>query len=167
MFCLLASYAAAQSTDSLFLRTAYLKLERARDYTLEVARLMPAEKYSFRPTPEEMSFAEQVVHLAANLGWLSSSYLRQGEENPVSKEDFQQWEKEAVLAVVEKTYRYALDALRSLPSQRLDDSVEFFAGPMQTIQIVNLMNDHQTHHRAQLVVYLRLNGIKPPRYVGW
>jgi len=30
-----------------------------------------------------------------------------------------------------------------------------------------LLNDHQTHHRGQLVVYLRLNGIKPPAYIGW
>jgi uncharacterized damage-inducible protein DinB len=24
--------------------------------------------------------------------------------------------------------------------------------------------DHITHHRGQIVVYLRLNGIKPPQY---
>ncbi len=34
-------------------------------------------------------------------------------------------------------------------------------------QIINLMNDHLTHHRAQAIVYLRLNGVMPPKYVGW
>jgi uncharacterized damage-inducible protein DinB len=38
---------------------------------------------------------------------------------------------------------------------------------MNKLQILNLLNDHQTHHRAQLIVYLRINGIKPPDYVGW
>jgi uncharacterized damage-inducible protein DinB len=30
-----------------------------------------------------------------------------------------------------------------------------------------LMHDHHTHHRGQIIVYLRLNGLKPPKYVGW
>jgi uncharacterized damage-inducible protein DinB len=38
---------------------------------------------------------------------------------------------------------------------------------MNKLQIINLINDHQTHHRAQLLVYLRLKGVKPPEYVGW
>ncbi len=38
---------------------------------------------------------------------------------------------------------------------------------MNKLQINNPMQDHQTHHRAQLLNYLRLNGIKPPAYIGW
>ncbi|NJL74904.1 MAG: hypothetical protein HC892_07620 [Saprospiraceae bacterium] len=30
-----------------------------------------------------------------------------------------------------------------------------------------LMNDHLTHHRAQMIVYLRLKDVQPPKYVGW
>ena len=45
--------------------------------------------------------------------------------------------------------------------------VDFFAGPKTRSQIIQLVDDHHTHHRAQLIIYLRLLGIKPPRYVGW
>jgi len=157
----------AQSADSLFLRTAFIKLERARDYTLSVARLMPAEKYGFKPSHDQMTFAGQLLHLSANLGWLSSSYLKNNGTNPVAKDDMTLNQKDAVIAVVEKSYRYALDALKTFHPDGLGDSVSFFAGPMQKMQIINLMNDHQSHHRGQMIVYLRLNGIAPPAYVGW
>ncbi|OYY03206.1 MAG: DinB family protein, partial [Sphingobacteriia bacterium 35-40-5] len=35
------------------------------------------------------------------------------------------------------------------------------------VQFLNLIQDHQTHHRAQLIVYLRLNMLNPPNYTGW
>lgn len=38
---------------------------------------------------------------------------------------------------------------------------------LNKIQFLNLIQDHQTHHRAQLLVYLRLNNLTPPRYSGW
>lgn len=41
------------------------------------------------------------------------------------------------------------------------------AGRMSKLQFINLLNDHQTHHRGQMMVYLRLNGIQPPEYMGW
>ena len=158
--------ARAQATDSLFLKAAIVKLKNAKEYTFKVARLMPAEKYAFKPTPEEMSFGEQLLHLGTNLGWLSSSYLSEG-TNPVSRQDAKLQDKEEILKVLERVYDYALQTLEHFEAAHLGDEVKFFAGPKTKLQIINLVNDHQTHHRAQLLVYLRLNGIKPPAYVGW
>src|SRR5581483_11876592 len=36
----------------------------AGEYTVAIADQMPAEAYGFKPVPEEMSFAEQLVHIA-------------------------------------------------------------------------------------------------------
>lgn len=155
-----------QSADTLFVRAAHKKLSNAREYTLRVAKLMPAEKYPFRPASDAMSFGEQLLHLSQNLGWLCSAYLRE-EKNPVEKMKMQFQQKDSIVQVVNDVYDYALKALHQLEPRELSDSVAFFAGPMTKLQIVNLINDHQTHHRAQLLVYLRLNGITPPRYVGW
>lgn len=158
--------ATAQKTDSLFMATAVSKLKHAREYTLQVADLMPANKYGFKPTPEEMAFGEQLLHLASNLGWLSSGYLQKG-INPVSKEDARLTEKAAIRAVLEKAYDYAIEACSRFNPGDLGAPVKFFAGAMNNLQIINLINDHQTHHRGQMMVYLRLNGIIPPKYVGW
>ena len=47
--------------------------------------------------------------------------------------------------------------------------VNFFVSdvPMNKKNIFQLLLDHITHHRSQLVLNLRLCGIKPPRYIGW
>ncbi|HEX8040599.1 MAG TPA: DinB family protein [Chryseosolibacter sp.] len=163
----LFSQGVAQSADKLFLAAAVKKLRDSKEYTLKVARLMPAADYGFQPpVPEEMSFAGQLLHLSQNTGWLTSSYLK-GEANPVSKSEMRLTQKDSVIAVLTRVYDYALDALERFPADDLKSEVSFFAGPMNKLQIINLLNDHQTHHRAQLLVYLRLKGIKPPDYVGW
>ncbi len=127
---------------------------------------MPEEKYGFKPVPDEMSFGEQLLHLSSNLGWLCLSYL-DGSENPVTKTDTKVQKKKEIISVLNKTYDYAINLLRRFEPAHLADTVSFFAGSMNKLQIINLLNDHQTHHRAQMLVYLRLNGIKPPDYVGW
>lgn len=156
----------AQAVDALFLEAARKKLTSSKDYTLQVAALMPAEYYQFQPAEYEMNFGEQLLHLSANLGWLSSSYLT-NEQNPVQKADMRILQKDSIIAVVTRTYDYALQALNRFPPNQLKENVTFFAGPMNKLQIINLINDHQTHHRGQLMVYLRLKKITPPDYVGW
>ena len=133
---------------------------------MKVADLMPETNYAFKPAPTEMSFGEQLIHLCSNMRWLCSSYLSNS-ENPITKSDLKLVKKEEIMHTLSKTYDFALDVLQHFDLARLSDTVSFFAGPMNKLQIINLLNDHQTHHRAQMLVYLRLNGIKPPDYIGW
>ncbi len=111
-------------------------------YTLQVANLMPDSGYAFKPTADEMRFDEQLKQQ------IGSS-------------------KETIKQTLQQSLAFAQLAMENLPVGELDQTVKFFAGPKTKRQIVNLMHDHLTHHRAQVIVYLRLNGIKPPSYVGW
>lgn len=156
----------AQNTDSLFLSASIAKLKHAKDYTIKVAELMPEGKYNFKPTPGEMTFGEQLQHLSANMMWLSSSYLAKAESSAL-KIDTPCSKKECIIANLTKFYDYAITTLQKFDPVHLSDTVSFFAGTMNKLQVINLLNDHQTHHRAQLLVYLRLNKLKPPEYIGW
>ena len=158
--------AKAQEQDTLFLSSAIKKLRNSKNYTLKVADLMPADRYNYRPAKEEMSFGQQLLHLCSNLGWLSASYLSAG-VNPVSGTDNKIQGKDSIRSVIAETYDFAISALSSFPTEQLADTVKFFAGPMNKLQVINLLSDHQTHHRGQLLVYLRLCGITPPEYIGW
>jgi uncharacterized damage-inducible protein DinB len=166
LFLFITHVAAAQKIESLFLDAAITKLQNSKEYTLKVANLMPDEKYGFKPVPGEMSFGEQLLHISANLGWLTSSYITNS-KSPVTKEATQVQKKEEIIQILNKTYDFAIGALKPFEASHLADTVSFFAGPKTKLQIINLISDHQTHHRAQMLVYLRLNGIKPPEYVGW
>ncbi len=163
-FCSLASR--SQGHDSLFMASAIDKLKNSKDYTLSMADTVPPDQYDFRPTPEAMTLGDQLLHLSANLGWLASAYLSEG-ENPVSESDKALRDKDSIRVVVARTYDHAISVLQKFDPKSLGDTVEFFAGPMTKMQVINLMSDHQTHHRGQLIVYLRLSGLTPPRYVGW
>jgi uncharacterized damage-inducible protein DinB len=137
----------------------------ATDYTLAFARAMPDTDYGFRPVPAEMTYAEQLKHMAGNMIWLSSSYL-QGTKGHVDPSATANTKKD-IIPMLEKSFAYALETISRLTTADLDEQVEFFAGTMSRRRILMLMSDHLTHHRGQLVVYLRLRGIEPPRYKGW
>ena len=166
LLMLLSLYVNSQETDSLFVSSALLKLKNAKEYTLKVADLMPAKNYNYRPTEDEMNFGEHLLHIAENLSWLSTSYLNSG-ANSNSKIDLKIKDKDSIRKALVRTYDYAINVLIHFKSSNLRDTVDFFAGPMNKMQVINLINDHQTHHRGQLLVYLRLSGITPPKYIGW
>ena len=60
LFLSAINIATAQKIDSLFLDAAITKLQNSKEYTLKVAKVMPEEKYSFKPVPDEMSFVDGV-----------------------------------------------------------------------------------------------------------
>lgn len=153
-----------QAKDSLLNQLAE-KWNNAKMYTLKIAELMPEEQYNFKPAKDEMSFGEQLLHIAQNMNWLSSDYLFANKQN--SKSDAKLLTKQFILNTVSAAYDSALLVHYRLTAKQLDEAVPFFAGPMARRQILILMHDHQTHHAGQLIVYLRLKGIKPPDYVGW
>ena len=154
----------AQSEDSLQVQLAR-KWVNSKTYALKLAALMPEEDYNFKPSPEEMSFGEQLMHIANNINWLSSSYLLV--DTPVKTAELSKLSKAAILIRLADAYDRGLKAHMKINAVQLNENVKFFAGPMTRRQILLLMHDHQTHHLGQLIVYLRLKGIKPPDYIGW
>ncbi len=160
---LLSSPVGAQSSD--YLSDFLKKWQNAAAYTLEVAELMPADAYDYRPTPEVDSFREQLLHSVSNMVWLSTSYLGgEGWAVDLKREDYT---KAEVLDILRTAFDYSTRMVEALDAPQLAESVDFFAGPMNKRQILQLMNDHLTHHRRQAIQYLRQKGIKPPAYRGW
>jgi uncharacterized damage-inducible protein DinB len=152
--------------SNLALRELEEKWKNSMDYTMKIAELMPDSLYGFKPTDEEMSFGEQLLHMGQNMTWLSQVYMMN--DTTFKKENKEQ----LFLALdikkeIEDAYALAMIAHKEMDINRLNDKMDFFAGPKTVRQIIHLMHDHATHHRGQLIVYLRLKGIKPPKYRGW
>lgn len=156
--------AAVAQQDAFF--TEYLKKwQNSAQYTIELAESMPADKYDFKPSDDVRSFREQVVHTMNNMVWLSSSYLTDAKfAGDLKRKDLS---KEEIIKLLRQATIFAENAVKNLEAKDLEVTVDFFAGPMTKRQILALMSDHMTHHRGQIIVYARMNGIKPPRYRGW
>ncbi len=163
LFIFPVKLSAQNSSDSLLTQLSR-KWTNAKEYALKMAELMPEEYYDFKPVPEEMSFKQQLMHIADNIEWLSSTYLFVAKANKI---DTSVKSKAAVIKILSDAYDMGATAHHNLSGKQLDEVVKFFAGPMTRRQILILMHDHQTHHLGQLIVYVRLKGIKPPDYVGW
>lgn len=151
--------------QSGFIEESLEKWENSKEYTIEVAEAMPEEAYDYKPTEDQMSFKEQLLHMMGNINWLSITYLP-GESAGFDLKSTE-YSKQEIIGMLRKTYEMAGKAIEKMDVEQLDEKVEFFAGPKTKRQIMTLLNDHSTHHRGQIIIYLRMKGINPPRYRGW
>jgi uncharacterized damage-inducible protein DinB len=146
-------------------KSAFLiKWENSKNYLLEIAEAMPKANYNFKPTERQMSFEEQLLHIRSNMIWLSETYFKKvGNKS----EKVEPKTKEELILHLTDSFNRVSEIIRTLSIEDLTVEVEFFAGPKSKLQILNLLQDHVTHHRGQLIVYLNLNNIQPPKYSGW
>lgn len=141
------------------------KWENSKNYLVEMAEAMPEDKYTFKPTERQKTFQEQLLHIKGNMDWLSTTYFAKDKKKEEKKETYTT--KAAVIAAIKEAFDNTANIIKKATPEELKEVVEFFAGPKTKLQILNLLQDHVTHHRGQLIVYLNLNDIKPPRYRGW
>ena len=166
LFSLVLLLTLSMSAQKPTLKEAWLeKWENSKNYLIAIAEAMPEEKYDYKPTERQMSFKEQLVHIKGNMDWLSNSYFT---ENGFERTKAPLPEsKEITIQFITDAFNSTKKIIENTPESDLKNTVTFFAGPKSKIQILNLLQDHVTHHRGQLIVYLNLNEIEPPSFVGW
>ncbi len=139
--------------------------ERAKIYTKEYLDAMPQDKYNLKPTPEMRSFAEQMLHLTdANY---SFSTTVTGAKSPYGMGEAEKTadkSKENVTKIVMLGYDFVLESIKNTSPEQLNETVKLFGRfEMTKAMAFNKCFEHQTHHRGQTTVYIRLAGAKPPQ----
>ncbi len=140
--------------------------QRNMDYTRALAEAMPANLYDYQPTPESMSFGDQLLHIASNISYLTAT-LNGERKSFYAKEDRQSLDKDSIIEILDAANNYVLELIKETEKSQLDEEIVFGNENMTKENIFYLLRGHQTHHRAQCLVYLRLNSIATPAYVGW
>lgn len=154
------------SAQQTTVKGAFLeKWENSKNYLLEIAEQMPEQHYDFKPTERQRSFREQLLHIKGNMDWLSVSYFSSSDYEKGGSPALQS--KQETIEQLSEAFDATAELIKAASEEILSQTVEFFAGPKTKLQILNLLQDHVTHHRGQLLVYLNLKDITPPRYVGW
>lgn len=140
--------------------------KRAKKWTLDYIDAMPENALGFKPTPEVRSFAEQMLHLAfwnyglvEAAGGKASPYGKK-QETLEKRDDVKT--KAALRKIVEESYDHILAALATLDEAKLLEQVSFFNSKITRLGALTIALDHQTHHRGQTTLYLRLKGVTPP-----
>ncbi len=154
--CLGLSAFAADTTPATLL--AHLKKSQA--FTVKVAEQMPEADYGFKLTPAQMSFAEQMAHIANSNYYFYATLAGEkfGDPKPASLS------KAEVIAFLNKSFAYAESVLSKTTAEQLTKMYKAEGGQMSGLELVMLAFDHTTHHRAQTEMYLRAKGITPTEY---
>ncbi len=137
----------------------------SKQFTIAVAEKMPAEMYDFKATPEEMSFGQQMIHIA---GSLFSRFHQMSNKEVPFKELPKPITKQVALDWLNRSFDYVIAIVPTLTDEQLTGTRYKVDWPgraeVNGRDMMMNMFVHVAHHRAQCEVYLRLKGIVPPTY---
>jgi hypothetical protein len=140
------------------------------EFTIAVAKLMPAKDYGFRPVPVELSFGQLMVQIGgANL---NACALAGGMERPAVptklsdalKDEKIDIDKDTAVQFLTDSFDFCNKAVASMTPKKLD-AVVGTTRKMTGFEWLWSYFTHTAHHRGQAEVYLRVKGIAPPTYV--
>ena len=166
LFSAFASPLFAQHNE--FIKEYLERLKKSKEYLILVAETMPEDKYEFKATPESMSFSENLMHIGWAMDWHSESLMGEREArdwNTDTELKVDKKSKKEMIATIDKTFNKTIEFISNFDLNRLEERLDYFGADRTKRQILLLLTDHITHHRGQMLVYMRLNGLKPPRYV--
>jgi uncharacterized damage-inducible protein DinB len=124
------------------------------------AEAMPAEKYSFKPSPEMNSFGHLVMHIAqSNNGLCSKISGMAAPEAKIADGDG----KDKLVAALKASFDYCATALEKVDDSQLGDQMMLFGNrPFSRAAVLIILSDDWFDHYGAQATYLRLNGILPP-----
>src|SRR5213596_1262369 len=157
------SLLSAQTPAPSLAKELAASFQRAATEILDVAEVMPADKYGYKPTQEISTFGDQLVHVAG----ITQRFIDSAKGTKTEAAHHGPMAKPEVIALLKKTFQSAQEMITPLTDAQLLELVKFpfgdrtvtrgtfWQGPLFQIR----------NHYGQLVVYLRMNGIVPPASV--
>lgn len=163
LILVISNSASAQLADSI--KAYYIKdWERAKIYTKEYLDAMPKDKYNFRAQDSIRTFAQQMLHLSQGIiGFIANGTgaqrisLGQNVEQRATAQS-----ADSVAHYVMMSYDYAIESIRNMDVSKLTEQAGRGNFVFSRLNWLNKAFEHQTHHRGQTTIYIRLVGIKPP-----
>src|SRR5512137_2461369 len=154
------SWLSAQTPAPSLAKELAATFQRASTEILDVAEVMPAEKYGYKPTPEVSSFGDQLVHVAG----VTQRFIDTAKGTKTEAAHHGAMTKPEVIALLKKTFQSAEEMITPLTDAQLLEPVKFPFGDRTVTRATFWQGPlfQIRNHYGQLVVYLRMNGIVPP-----
>ena len=155
-------------SSSAFAQSASLRGELLKDWTelkpvmMAIAAAMPEEKFTYKSTPAQRDYGQQIMHVAqANMMYLrffgGKAAAPAFNRNATTKAD--------VLQALATSFDYGEALIREQTDQSMLQIIQTnqFLGPSSKARVIYFLIGHTWDIYGQMAVYLRLNGIVPPR----
>ena len=164
MICLLFLFASigllAQEKNPV---TSVVKeiLPRQQRNLMAAVDAMPADKYNYKPTEQQMTFGHLALHIIeANNAFCSKIGGLPEVKPPVALKESDG--KDKLVAAMKASFEFCTEALGKVDDSKLSDEVELFGRKgTRAFAMIALTNSWADHYSAA-AMYLRLNGILPP-----
>ncbi len=155
----LASAAAAQSKSPA--SDALREMLNGREKNIVAAfEEMPADKYEYKPTADQMTFR----HLAAHIADGNNYFCANVGDVPQPKVDFNGKEtKEQLVTALKASFEFCHTALAKADDSTMNQEITWFDGKKRSRAwaFLGLASSWADHYGAA-AMYLRLNGLLPP-----
>ena len=129
--------------------------------TIAAVEAMPADKFNYKPTADQMTFGHLVAHMveANNLMCSKVAAVPAPKVDGVKDTD----SKDKLVAALKASFEFCSDTLGKMDDSRLTETTEGFGGKQVTRAWFSLvLASAWADHYAAAAMYLRLNGILPP-----
>ncbi len=132
-----------------------------RKNTVAAVEVMPAEKFNYKPTADQMTFGHLVVHIAETNDLLCSKAA--AVPAPKVDEVRETDSKDKLVAALKASFDFCSDALAKMDDSRLAETTEIFPGRQGSRAWASvILAGAWADHYAEAAMYLRLNGVLPP-----
>jgi uncharacterized damage-inducible protein DinB len=122
---------------------------------------MPADKFGYKPTPEQMTFGHLVTHIveANNLFCAKVADVPEPKVAELKETD----SKDKLVTALKASFDFCGTALAKADDSKLNDNIEAFGGKKEprAWAFIALASSWADHYGAA-AMYLRLNGLLPP-----
>jgi uncharacterized damage-inducible protein DinB len=129
--------------------------------TIAAVDAMPADKFSYKPTPDQMTFGHLVGHM------IGSNYMfcskASGVPAPKVEEPSETDSKDKLASALKDSFQFCSEALAKMDDSKLGETTEGFGGKQVTRAWFSMvLASSWADHYAETAMYLRLNGVTPP-----
>ena len=126
-----------------------------------IAEAMPEDKWSYKSTPAQRSYGEQVMHIVQVNQMLLGTL---GAKTAAPAINMKATSRADALQALRQSYDFGEAAFKEFTDATWQQSVmgPRFIGQATRVRIANFAMTHTMDIYGQMVVYLRLNGIVPP-----
>lgn len=148
------------------------ELEQEAPATRRVLARVPAEQFDWRPHERSMSMGQLANHLAGLPRGIVYATLQESFDPGALPPPSPPASTEEMLATFDAGMDYARQQLAAMPDADLGIPWKIMRGDKQVLAMPRgaalrtILLNHSYHHRGQLTVYLRLNGIPLPSVYG-
>lgn len=158
---LLSTALLAQQTKSPVSDALREMLVIREKFTVAAFEEMPADKFAYKPTPDQMTFGHLATHI------MSSNYFfcsNAGDVPRPKTEELKETDgKDKLVAALKTSFEFCHTALEKADDSKLNDNITWFDGKPRprAWAFVTLAASWSDHYGAA-AMYLRLNGLLPP-----